>query len=115
LNQHDPLPEIELISTMGAWAFEMIEDSVDAFSRDDSEVARSLRARDKTLDEMNSDALRQLVGRVPENPSHLRGYLNLTFIAGHLERIGDHATNIGEETVYAAEAEDIRHPPHESA
>jgi len=39
----------------------------------------------------------------------LRGYLNLMFIARHLERVGDHATNIAEDAVYAAAAEDIRH------
>jgi phosphate transport system protein len=37
-------------------------------------------------------------------------YLNLIFIARHLERVGDHAKNIGEDTVYVAEALDIRHP-----
>ena len=41
----------------------------------------------------------------------MRSYINLVFIARHTERIGDHATNIGEDAVYAAAAEDIRHQP----
>jgi phosphate transport system protein len=36
--------------------------------------------------------------------------LNLMFVARALERVGDHATNIAEDAVYAAAAEDIRHP-----
>jgi phosphate transport system protein len=115
LNQQDELPEIALITRMAAWAIEMLRDGIEAYSRNDSEVGRALRERDRTLDEMNSDALRSLVASVPDNPNHLRDYLNLTFIAAHLERIGDHATNIGEEIVYAAEAEDIRHPPYKPA
>ena len=39
----------------------------------------------------------------------LRGYLNLIFVSRCLERVGDHATNIAEDAVYAAAAEDIRH------
>ena len=44
------------------------------------------------------------------DPGQLRGYLNLIFIGRCLERVGDHATNIAEDAVYAANAEDIRHP-----
>ena len=44
------------------------------------------------------------------NPERVADYLNLLFIARHLERVGDHARNIGEDAVYAAEAQDIRHP-----
>jgi phosphate transport system protein len=39
----------------------------------------------------------------------LRGYLNLLFVARHLERVGDHATNIAEDAVYLVVGEDIRH------
>jgi len=45
------------------------------------------------------------------DPEQLRGYLNLIFVARCLERIGDHATNIAEDAVYAAAAEDVRHQP----
>jgi phosphate transport system protein len=73
------------------------------------EQGRALQERDQQLDAMNSDAARQLLARVGQDPEQLRGYLNLLFIAKHLERVGDHATNIGEDAVYAAAAEDIRH------
>jgi phosphate uptake regulator len=43
--------------------------------------------------------------------AQLRGYLDLLFIAAQLEWIGDQATNIGEEIVYLAAAEDIRPKP----
>jgi phosphate transport system protein len=44
-----------------------------------------------------------------QDRDQLRGYLNLILISRCLERVGDHATNIAEEAVYAAAAEDIRH------
>ncbi len=44
-----------------------------------------------------------------EDSEQLRGYFNLILISRALERVGDHATNIAEDAVYAAAAEDIRH------
>jgi phosphate transport system protein len=111
LNKHPELAEVELIAPLGAHAMQMYKDSVDAYMREDVAQGRALKARDKALDLMNSDAARALLARVPHDSEQLRGYLNLVFIAGHLERIGAHATNIGEEAVYAAAADDIRHQP----
>ena len=90
-------------------AMKMFKDSVDAYVREDVELGRGLKARDKALDEMNAVASRRLIERMAQDPDQLRGYLNLMFIARHLERVGDHATNIAEDAVYAAAAEDIRH------
>ena len=109
LNRHRELVEVQLIMKMGTHALQMVRDSIDAFARDDIDRARDVVARDQPLDAMNAEAARQLVARAAEDREELRGYLNLVFIARHLERVGDHATNIGEETVYAAAAEDIRH------
>lgn len=44
-----------------------------------------------------------------EHPDRITDYLNLIFIARHLERVGDHAKNIGEDAVYMSRAEEIRH------
>jgi phosphate transport system protein len=109
LNKHPPLPEIELIVPIQAHAMAMFKDSIDAFAREDVELGRAVVARDKDLDLMNKRASRRLTDRMAEDPKQLRGYLNLIFISRCLERVGDHATNIAEDAVYAAAAEDIRH------
>lgn len=112
LNRHPALPEAVLIEPMRAHAMAMFKDSVDAFVREDIELGRGLKARDKALDELNANASRRLIERMAQDPEQLRGYLNLMFIARHLERVGDHATNIAEDAIYAAAAEDIRHQPY---
>ena len=98
-----------MLEPMHTHAMSMFRDSVDAYVREDVELARGLKARDKALDEMNSTVGRELTEKMASDPEQLRGYLNLMFIARCLERVGDHATNIAEDAVYAAAAEDIRH------
>ena len=109
LNQHPPLPEIELIKPMYEKAMAMFKDSIDAFVREDVDLGCAVVNRDESLDELNGAVGRKLIERMAQDPEQLRGYLNLVFVARALERVGDHATNIAEEAVYAAAAEDIRH------
>ena len=109
LNRHPPLPEVEIIVPIQAHAMAMFKDSIDAFAREDVDLGRAVVARDKDLDYMNKMANRKLTERMAQDPKQLRGYLNLIFISRCLERVGDHATNIAEDAVYAAAAEDIRH------
>ncbi len=109
LNRHPPLPEVEIIVPIQAHAMAMFKDSIDAFAREDVDLGREIVARDKDLDYMNKMANRRLTDRMAQDPKQLRGYLNLIFVSRCLERVGDHATNIAEDAVYAAAAEDIRH------
>jgi phosphate transport system protein len=109
LNQHPPLPEVDLITPMREQAKSMFKDSVDAFVREDVDLGCAVVDRDEALDEVNADVSRKLIDRMAQDPEQLRGYLNLVFIARAFERVGDHATNMAEEAVYAAAAEDIRH------
>ena len=109
LNQHPPLAEVELIRPMYDHAMSMFKDSVDAFAREDVDLARAVVPRDQKLDDLNRVASHKLVDRMAQDPDQLRGYLNLIFVGRCLERVGDHATNIAEDAVYAAAAEDIRH------
>ena len=109
LNKHEPLPELKIIAPIHANAVAMFKDSIDAFVREDVDLGRAVVARDKDLDYMNKMANRTLTDRMAQDPKQLRGYLNLIFISRCLERVGDHATNIAEDAVYAAAAEDIRH------
>jgi len=109
LNQHPPLAEVELVRPMYDHAMSMFKDSVDAFAREDVDLARAVVPRDQKLDDLNRMASHKLVDRMAQDPDQLRGYLNLIFVGRCLERVGDHATNIAEDAVYAAAAEDIRH------
>jgi phosphate transport system protein len=109
LNKHPALPEVEMIVPIQAHAMAMFKDAIDAFAREDVELGRAVVVRDKELDYMNKMANRKLTDRMAQDPKALRGYLNLIFISRCLERVGDHATNIAEDAVYAAAAEDIRH------
>ena len=109
LNRHPALREIEIVVPIQAHAMAMFKDAIDAFAREDVDLGRAVVARDKDLDYMNKLANRTLTDQMAQDPKQLRGYLNLIFISRSLERVGDHATNIAEEAVYAAAAEDIRH------
>jgi phosphate transport system protein len=109
LNKHPALPEVEIITPIQAHAMVMFKDAIDAFVREDVDLGRAVVASDKELDYMNKMANRRLTERMAQDPKQLRGYLNLIFISRCLERVGDHATNIAEDAVYAAAAEDIRH------
>src|SRR2546429_1818772 len=81
LNRHPPLPEVELIAPMYAHALSMFKDSIDAFVREDVQLARGVIPRDKDLDKMNASANRLLTERMAQEPKQLRGYLNLIFIS----------------------------------
>ncbi len=109
LNRHPPLPEVEMLVPMQAHAMSMFKDSINAYVRENVELANSVCGRDKQLDEMNRDANKKLTARMVEDTEQLRGYFNLLMVSRALERVGDHATNIAEDAVYAAAAEDIRH------
>jgi len=109
LNRHPPLPEMQLLVPMQAHAMSMFKDSINAYVRENVDLANSVCGRDKQLDEMNRDANKKLTTRMVEDTEQLRGYFNLLMVSRALERVGDHATNIAEDAVYAAAAEDIRH------
>lgn len=110
LNRHPSLAEVELIKPMYDQALSMFKDSVDAFAREDVDLGCAVVTRDEKLDDLNHEASRRLIERMAQDPDQLRGYLNLIFVGRCLERVGDHATNIAEDAVYAAAAQDIRHP-----
>lgn len=109
LNQHAALPESAHIEPLFHAAYSILKDSLRAFTDDDVELALSLKKRDKQLDQLNRDFISRVTEEMAKNPEQIKGYLNLIFIARYLERVGDHATNIAEDAVWAVHAEDIRH------
>ena len=106
-------PELDEAIALGPMFIEataLFRDSVRAFADADTNLARTLHRRDRELDQMNHDIADDLTAKMAEQPARIPDYLELLFIARHLERVGDHAKNIGEDAVYRTDAEDIRHP-----
>lgn len=109
LNRHPVLPETAALEPMFRMALDMLRSSVRSFADRDEAVARGLKQRDRELDAMHHRAIDDLTQRMGGDSSRIESYLDLIFIARFIERIGDHATNIAEDTVFASSAEDIRH------
>jgi len=105
------LPELARIEPLFDMAATMFQDAIKAFSDSDIELARTLKLRDKDLDNQNRSFAETLADLMQKNPDSIRGYLELIFIARCLERIGDQAKSIAEDTIYAVEVKDIRHTP----
>lgn len=101
--------EIFELQPLFSFAELMVKDAVRAFANRDIELARALKERDRQLDEMNRTFAEKITNQMGDNVELIPSYMDLIFIARFLERIGDQAKNIGEDTVYAISAEDTRH------
>jgi phosphate transport system protein len=66
-------------------------------------------AHDDIVDDFKDKIFRDVIERLKATPEHLEQGLALILIARNLERIGDHATNIAEDMIFAISGEDIRH------
>jgi phosphate transport system protein len=114
LNREPQLKPLVDIPRMANIAQEMIKDALDAFVYQKPELARTIPPRDDQVDDLNRQLYRELTSYMLEDPSTITRALNLMFVAKFLERVADHAANIGEEVVYLAEGKDIRHHAEES-
>ena len=87
----------------------MLPEALDAFVRKDSELALAVCKRDDLLDDKNKSMIRELLTYMAENPALISACIEIMSISKNLERVGDLATNIGEEAIYIAEGEVIKH------
>lgn len=90
-------------------AQEMLHRSLDAFSRCDAELARGVLDADDELDEIEDHVVQQGLGQIASHPEETSAGVDLILIAKHLERVGDHATNIAEDVILMAEARNVKH------
>jgi phosphate transport system protein len=104
------LPEAHLLEPLFAAALGLFNDSVRALSNEDMALAGELKARDRELDRLQHEVIEKITRRMEDDPANAQHYLDLVFIARFVERVGDHAVNLGEESVYSGTAKDVRHP-----
>jgi phosphate uptake regulator len=85
-------------------AVAIFRDSTRAFADGDYELARTLKLKDRERDALTNDLNEKLVERATADSELVPSYVDLIFIARALERIGDHATNIAEDSFWRDQA-----------
>ncbi|HUC91034.1 MAG TPA: phosphate signaling complex protein PhoU [Paenibacillus sp.] len=78
----------------------MIYESTQAFIRESVDLAYKMAKDDDAVDALYSQILMDLFALMIEDPKNANQVMNLSFVGRYIERIGDHATNIGESVVY---------------
>jgi len=109
LNNRPAVRELALLEPPYRLAVAIFRDSMRAFADGDCELARTLKLKDRELDAVTRDLIEMLVARATVDSELVPSYLDLIFVARALERIGDHATNIAEDSFWRDQGADIRH------
>ena len=110
LNEEPQLKPYIDIPHMAERARIMVKESLDAFVKMDSALARKVIHDDDFVDNLTEQLFRELLSFMMENPKTISRAIRLSFIAKYIERLGDHATNVAELVVYLVEGKIIRHP-----
>ncbi|MDE3154481.1 MAG: phosphate signaling complex protein PhoU [Acidobacteriota bacterium] len=106
---HPPVKRLIDIPRMATLAQQMLRDSLDAFVRRDTALAQHVLNEDDKLDALKDQIFRELLTFMLQDPATIEPSLDLILISRHLERIGDHATNVAEDVIFMVSAKDVRH------
>jgi len=109
LNEVAPLKPFIDIPRMASVAQEMVKVSLDSLVNRDPEMAKRVCERDDEVDNLNDQIIRELISYMLEDRANIKRALDLILVSRYLERIADHATNIGEDVIYMVQGKDIRH------
>jgi phosphate transport system protein len=111
---HPPVKKLIDIPRMASIAQRMLRDALDAFVRRDTALAQQVLNEDDALDALKSQIFRELLTYMLAEPATIEPALDLILVSRHLERIGDHATNVAEDVIFMVSAKDVRHHAGES-
>ena len=107
--QHPAVKRLIDIPQMARIAQSMLRDALDAFVKRDIVLAQKVLNEDDKLDALKDQIFRELLTYMLQDPSTIEPALDLILVSRHLERIGDHATNIAEDVIFIVSARDVRH------
>ncbi len=107
-----PVKQLIDIPRMGEIAQSMLHDALDSFVKRDTALARSVsevRRRAGCVEDAGLPRAAHL--HAPGSVDTIEPALDLILVSRHLERIGDHATNVAEDVIFMVSAQDVRHHP----
>ena len=108
LMQQAPLPLLE-IPRLAQLTAAMAHDSLEALVGRDAELAQRVLLSDDAVDRLRDTQYHSLIGSMESDASAIAPAVHLLFVVRHLERIADHATNIGEDVLFYLRGVDVRH------
>jgi len=97
------------IPKMADLAESMVHRALDAFARDDAEMARAVLLADDEVDRLRDAVYDELLTFMQQERTTIDRSVSLMFIAQNLERVADHATNIAEDVLWLVKGIDVRH------
>lgn len=109
LLQHPQLKPLIDIPRMAELAQYMVRDALSAFISGDDKLAKDVCERDDSIDKLNDQIFRELLTYMMEDSGTISRAVDLILVGRHLERIADHATNIGEDVIYMVRGKTIKH------
>jgi len=107
---HPPVKELIDIPRMANIAQSMLRDALDAYVRRDMALAQNVLDQDDELDALKTQVFRELLTYMLQDPTTIEPALDLILISRHLERIGDHATNVAEKIHYMVHGDQLHRP-----
>jgi len=90
---------------MGKIASGNLFDSLKTYNQDDAEEALIVHANDTKLDELHKAFSKSVMLNITKDVKNIDSSIHLLFVSRHLERVGDHAKNIAEATIYKVTGE----------
>jgi phosphate transport system protein len=106
---HPPVKPLIDLPRMGTLAQTMLRQALDAFVSQNIQAAQDVLTQDDALDGLKDQLFRELLTYMLGDTRTIEPGIDLILISRHLERIGDHATNIAEDVIFIVEARDVRH------
>ena len=98
-----PFRAMEHLERMAETGQQMIRSAIDAFLAQDAEGARRVAALDDKIDQEHKALIEEVLHLMKEQPKLIKDAIRLFNTSGHLERLGDHITNICEGIIYMVE------------
>jgi phosphate transport system protein len=115
LNDEPEVKTFGELPVMAEKASEMLREALDAFTSNDAEAARGIKARDAEINEIYERQFKEFMQAMSQEAEYSTRLARLLFITKHLERIGDYVKDICEVTVYMKEAVSIKHLKNQNA
>ncbi len=109
LNQEEPIKPYVDLPLMAEKTQAMVKQALDAFVKRDVVTGKMMGSIDDVVDDLCGKIFDDLTTVIKERPETAERAIRLLMVSRHLERIADHATNIGEAITFMVEGEDIRH------